>query len=54
MACKIHQLSTEWKEDKKANYIKYAGMTLSKLVAVFVVCEGGGVVCVCRSEGVGG
>ena len=22
VACKIHQLSTEWKEDKKANYIK--------------------------------
>ncbi|XP_065896668.1 serine/threonine-protein kinase tousled-like 2 isoform X2 [Dysidea avara] len=24
VACKIHQLSTEWKEDKKANYIKHA------------------------------
>ncbi|XP_071812805.1 serine/threonine-protein kinase tousled-like 2 isoform X2 [Apostichopus japonicus] len=24
MACKIHQLSKEWKEDKKANYIKHA------------------------------
>ena len=22
VACKIHQLSTDWKEDKKANYIK--------------------------------
>ena len=22
VACKIHQLSKEWKEDKKANYIK--------------------------------
>lgn len=22
VACKIHQLSMEWKEDKKANYIK--------------------------------
>lgn len=24
VACKIHQLSNEWKEDKKANYIKHA------------------------------
>ncbi|XP_041478196.1 serine/threonine-protein kinase tousled-like 2 [Lytechinus variegatus] len=24
VACKIHQLSKEWKEDKKANYIKHA------------------------------
>lgn len=24
VACKIHQLNTEWKEDKKANYIKHA------------------------------
>lgn len=24
MACKVHQLSKEWKEDKKANYIKHA------------------------------
>ena len=22
VACKIHQLASEWKEDKKANYIK--------------------------------
>ena len=22
VACKIHQLSSDWKEDKKANYIK--------------------------------
>lgn len=22
VACKIHQLANEWKEDKKANYIK--------------------------------
>lgn len=22
VACKIHQLNTDWKEDKKANYIK--------------------------------
>ena len=22
VACKIHQLNSEWKEDKKANYIK--------------------------------
>jgi hypothetical protein len=24
VACKIHQLSKEWKDDKKANYIKHA------------------------------
>jgi len=24
VACKIHQLNSEWKEDKKANYIKHA------------------------------
>ena len=23
-ACKIHQLNKDWKDDKKANYIKYA------------------------------
>ncbi len=22
VACKIHQLNTDWREDKKANYIK--------------------------------
>lgn len=22
-ACKVHQLNKDWKEDKKANYIKY-------------------------------
>jgi len=22
-ACKIHQLNKDWKDDKKANYIKY-------------------------------
>jgi len=24
VACKIHQLSKDWKDDKKANYIKHA------------------------------
>ena len=24
MACKIHQLNKDWKDDKKANYIKHA------------------------------
>lgn len=24
VACKIHQLSKEWKDEKKANYIKHA------------------------------
>lgn len=23
VACKVHQLNKDWKEDKKANYIKY-------------------------------
>ena len=23
VACKIHQLNTDWREDKKANYIKW-------------------------------
>lgn len=23
VACKIHQLNKDWKDDKKANYIKY-------------------------------
>lgn len=26
VACKIHQLNRDWKEDKKANYIKYVAM----------------------------
>ena len=26
VACKIHQLSTDWKEDKKANYIKLVSL----------------------------
>ena len=24
MACKVHQLNKDWKDDKKANYIKHA------------------------------
>lgn len=24
VACKVHQLNKDWKEDKKANYIKHA------------------------------
>lgn len=24
VACKIHQINNEWKEDKKANYVKHA------------------------------
>lgn len=27
VACKVHQLNKDWKEDKKANYIKYANET---------------------------
>ena len=27
VACKIHQLNREWKDDKKANYIKWVNST---------------------------
>ena len=28
VACKIHQLNSEWREDKKANYIKSVSSSL--------------------------
>lgn len=28
VACKVHQLNKDWKEDKKANYIKYVNMSM--------------------------
>lgn len=31
-ACKVHQLNKDWKEDKKANYIKYV------FLACIVIC----------------
>lgn len=31
VACKIHQLSTDWKEDKKANYIKLVSSVQSNI-----------------------
>ena len=28
VACKVHQLASEWKDEKRANYLKHAGMYL--------------------------
>ena len=25
VACKVHQLASEWKDEKRANYLKHAG-----------------------------
>lgn len=30
-ACKVHQLNKDWKEDKKANYIKWVRMHVTPL-----------------------
>ena len=32
VACKIHQLNKEWKDDKKANYIKYVGLRIVQII----------------------
>jgi len=34
-ACKIHQLNKDWKDDKKANYIKYVTRTSIASAACF-------------------
>ena len=47
MACKIHQLNKDWKDDKKANYIKHAlreynihkNLQHSRIVNLFDVFE---------------
>ena len=47
VACKIHQLNKDWKDDKKANYIKHAlreynihkNLTNSRIVTLFDVFE---------------
>ena len=47
MACKIHQLNKDWKDDKKANYIKHAlreynihkNLQHSRIVSLFDVFE---------------
>lgn len=31
VACKVHQLNKDWKEDKKANYIKWVNVEISRL-----------------------
>ena len=44
MACKIHQLNSEWREDKKANYIKSVSQVCSSSRALvpshlLIVCS---------------
>ena len=36
VACKVHQLASEWKDEKRANYLKHAGEEYSCHVILLI------------------